>query len=77
MLCIDKCVCRVCHVRARDVSTRVCFNVSKTRKSEHGRLRHVTRLARRVRRVRIYTCLARVNTCSTYKFNKIQNKINI
>jgi hypothetical protein len=54
---------------------RVCFNVSKIKKPKHARLRHVTRLARRVKRVRVYTCLTRVNTCNMYKFNKFQIKL--
>jgi hypothetical protein len=49
---------------------RVCFIVSKILKLKYTRLRHMTRLARRVKRVRDYMCLTHGNTYSTYKFNK-------
>jgi hypothetical protein len=54
---------------------RMYFNMSKNLKSKHTRLRHVTRLARRVKIIRVYTCLTYVNTCITYKLNKFQIKL--
>jgi hypothetical protein len=54
---------------------RACFNVLKFKKLKHSHLRHVIRLERHVKRVRVYTYLTRVNTCSTYKFNKFQIKL--
>jgi hypothetical protein len=74
---------RVCDVfdTERDVSARVHvfgrarFNLSKICKPKHICLRHVTRLVRRIKCVRVYTCLTRVNTYSIYKFNKFQIKL--
>jgi hypothetical protein len=63
---IDKRVCRMYYVQACDVfdmkhvmSIRVyifgcvCFNVLKIKKIKYARLRHMTRLARRVKCVRV------------------------
>jgi hypothetical protein len=85
---IDKCVYRACHVQAHDifdtecvVSVHIhifgiaCFTVSKIKKSKHARLKHMTRLACRIKCVCVYMCLIRVNTCNTYKFNKFKIKL--
>jgi hypothetical protein len=74
-VCIVHITCEYVTYSTRNVSCQhifTCLNVSTSWKPEHARLRYVTCLARRVRRVRVYTCLACVNTCSIYKFNKIQ-----
>jgi hypothetical protein len=44
-------------------------------KNLNTHLRHITRLTRRVKCVRVYTYLTRVNTYNTIKFNKIQIKL--
>jgi hypothetical protein len=82
-MCVGECQVWACDVfdTKRVVSTRIyvfgymCFNVLKIKKPKHVCLRHVTRLIRRVKHVRIYTYLTCVNTCSTYKFNKFQTKL--
>jgi hypothetical protein len=75
-------MCQVCvrNVLCTDVSCqyvfrRACFNVLKIKKFKHACLRHITRLAHRVKCICVYTCLIRINTYSTYKFNKFQTKL--
>jgi hypothetical protein len=63
---IDKRVCRMYYVQVRDVFDMkhimsicvhvfgcACFNMSKIWKIKHARLKHMTRLTRRVKCVRI------------------------
>jgi hypothetical protein len=80
--CIDKRVCRTYHMQSCDVfdAERIVlscvhvfgctyFNMSKILKFKHARLTH------RVKCVHFYIFLTCVNTYSTYKFNKIQTKL--